>query len=169
VVKVKVDRLAVDIISGSPVLILTPEYLGDDEKILPIWIGPAELMAIASVLGGVKPPRPQTHDLLKNFTETFGIIISKVEITELKENTYYANIYMVKDGETVFLDSRPSDAIALALRTKSPIYASEDLLHMLRSGDEEEVHKSAALDDNPEELKKRLRQIDPGRFKDPEF
>ena len=156
-VKVKVDRLAIDVISGSPVLILTPEYLGDDEKILPIWIGPAELMSIASVLGGIKPPRPQTHDLLKSFAETFGIIISKVEITELKENTYYAKIFTEKDGEKVFIDSRPSDAIALALRTKSPIYASEALLHSLKSGDEEEVHKSAALDDNPEELKKRLR------------
>jgi hypothetical protein len=126
-------------------------------------------MAIATVMGGVKPPRPQTHDLLKNFIETFGIAVAKIEITELKDNTYYAKIFAVKDGETILIDSRPSDAIALALRTASPIYAREDLLHSLESPEEAEVHKSAPLDDNPEELKKRMRQVDPGRFRDPQF
>ncbi|MBI4720130.1 MAG: bifunctional nuclease family protein [Chitinivibrionia bacterium] len=88
------------------------------EEVLPIWIGPAEALSIEMKLEGKKFERPLTHDLLKTALETFGAVVVKVVVSELKNNTFYAKIYLQRDNEIFVFDARPSDSIALALRTK---------------------------------------------------
>jgi hypothetical protein len=96
--------------------------------VLPIWVGTAEGTAIRMALEGILPPRPLSHDLIRNMTEHLGLKVSKVVVTDVRSNTYYASIYLTSKQSEVTVDSRPSDAIALALRTKSPIYATRDIL-----------------------------------------
>jgi len=95
---------------------------------LPIWVGTAEGTAIRLALEGIIPPRPLSHDLIRNLTEHLSLTVSKVVVTDVKNNTYYASIYLCSKQSELTVDSRPSDAIALALRTKSPIYATRDVL-----------------------------------------
>jgi bifunctional DNase/RNase len=124
-VEVEVSRVAVDPTSRSPVVLLEDKA---HNVALPIWIGPAEAHAIASRLEGVEPPRPLTHDLMKVLMERVGVGLQRVVIRELRENTYYASIVVLLDGEEVEIDSRPSDAIALAVRFQQPIFVSRTLL-----------------------------------------
>lgn len=107
-------------------IVLLKEKKG--KRYLPIWIGTFEAMAIALAMQGVKTPRPMTHDLVRNLFEKLNIQMTKVEITEIKEGTFYALITLSVDGEFRQIDSRPSDAIALAVRTMSPVYADESVL-----------------------------------------
>jgi bifunctional DNase/RNase len=104
--------------------------LQDEGKktVLPIWVGTAEGTAIRMALEGMMPPRPLSHDLLRNITEHLALKVAKVVVTDVKNNTYYASIYLEGKQSEVMVDSRPSDAIALALRTNSPIYATRDVL-----------------------------------------
>ena len=95
---------------------------------LPIWVGTAEGTAIRLALEGIIPPRPLSHDLIRNLTEHLGLKVEKVVVTDVKSNTYYATIYLESKESEQTVDSRPSDAIALALRTRSPIYATRDVL-----------------------------------------
>ena len=95
---------------------------------LPIWVGTAEGTAIRLALEGIVPPRPLSHDLIRNLTEHLGLKVAKVVVTDVKSNTYYATIYLESKESEQTVDSRPSDAIALALRTRSPIYATRDVL-----------------------------------------
>ncbi|HEY5541624.1 MAG TPA: bifunctional nuclease family protein, partial [Candidatus Binatia bacterium] len=106
---------------------------------LPIWIGLLEATAMATEIEGIKMARPMTHDLLKNILGEVGCSVESVEITELKENTYYASVHLSLGGRRVMIDSRPSDAIAIALRTKSPIYVAKAVLEassVLQQGEE---------------------------------
>jgi bifunctional DNase/RNase len=123
-VEVEVSRVAVDPTSRSPVVLLEDKA---HNVALPIWIGPAEAHAIASRLEGVEPPRPLTHDLMKVLMERVGVGLQRVVIRELRENTYYASIVVLLNGEEVEIDSRPSDAIALAVRFQQPIFVSRAL------------------------------------------
>jgi bifunctional DNase/RNase len=102
--------------------------------VLPILIGPAEAMAISLELEGQKPPRPLTHDLLCNILESLGVSIARVVVTQLVEDTYHAQITLLADGDDgeQQIDARPSDAIALALRAQSPIFATDDLLERVQ-------------------------------------
>ncbi|MHB8383135.1 MAG: bifunctional nuclease family protein [Candidatus Binataceae bacterium] len=101
----------------------------DNRMNLPIWIGPLEANAIAVEQEGVRPPRPQTHDLVRNLLAEFGATVESAEITELRETTYFARLQLkTREGRAVEIDSRPSDAIAIALRTKSPIYVAKKVL-----------------------------------------
>jgi bifunctional DNase/RNase len=95
---------------------------------LPIWIGLLEATAMATEIEGIKMARPMTHDLIKNILGEVGCAVDSVEITDLKENTYFALVYLNISGRQVVIDSRPSDAIALALRTKSPIFVAKAVL-----------------------------------------
>jgi uncharacterized protein len=95
---------------------------------LPIWIGLLEATAMATEIEGIKMARPMTHDLIKNILGEVGCAVDSVEITDLKENTYFALVYLTIAGRQVVIDSRPSDAIALALRTKSPIFVAKAVL-----------------------------------------
>ena len=123
--RVNVKGVIFDKVSRSPVVILVTE---DENRFVPIWIGFAEATAIEISLRGINPPRPMTHDLIKNMIDTLGGKVAKVKITHIKNNTYYAFIKVVANGKTYYIDSRPSDAIAIALRTKTPIYISEKIL-----------------------------------------
>lgn len=124
-IQMAVGGLTLDPVTKTPIVILKDM---DNKLNLPIWVGLLEATAMATELEGIKMARPMTHDLLKNVLTEMGGSIESVEITELKENTYYALIYLNIAGRELAVDSRPSDAIALALRTKSPIYVAKAVL-----------------------------------------
>lgn len=124
-IQMAVGGLTLDPVTKTPIVILKDT---DNKLNLPIWIGLLEATAMATELEGIKMARPMTHDLLRSILGEVGGSIDSVEITELKENTYYALIYLRVGGKELAIDSRPSDAIALALRTKSPIYVAKEVL-----------------------------------------
>ena len=134
--KVSIAGLTMDPASNTPIIILKSD---DDEQAVPIWIGLLEATSIASALQNIKYDRPMTHDLLKNFADTLDISIVKVEVTDLKDNTFYARIYFVSKDQSFDIDARPSDAIALALRFKAPIYVEDSVMQKskLNDGDAE--------------------------------
>jgi bifunctional DNase/RNase len=121
-----ISGLTVDPITNSPIVILKEI---DGEGTLPIWIGLLEATAIASELEGIKFSRPMTHDLLKNMMDMVHIKVSKIEVCDLKDNTYYARINFELNGEEMSIDARPSDAIALSLRLDAPLFVSEDVIN----------------------------------------
>ncbi len=124
-IQMSVGGLTLDPVTKTPIVILKD---ADNKLHLPIWIGLLEATAMATEWEGIKMARPMTHDLLKNTLAELGGAVEFVEITELKENTYYALINLKISGKEIIIDSRPSDAIALALRTKSPIYVAKAVL-----------------------------------------
>ncbi len=124
-IEMAVAGLTLDPVTKTPIVLLKDS---DNKLNLPIWIGLSEATAMATELEGIKMARPMTHDLLKNVLMEVGVSVNFVEITELKENTYYALVHLKINGRELAIDSRPSDAIALALRSKSPIYVSKAVL-----------------------------------------
>jgi bifunctional DNase/RNase len=149
-------------IGKQPIVLLKT---ADEDRFLPIWIGHSEAAAILMKLQGATPPRPMTHDLLTDVvTELQGEVI-RVTVTEMRENTYYARITIVQNGREVEIDSRPSDAIALAVRCDAQIFATEDVIE--ESGidfqtDEEEpelVTASLLADLDPAEFRKFLETV----------
>lgn len=140
-------------------VVLLKEKFG--ERTLPIWIGESEAMAIALTLEGVKPKRPLTHDLLKSILDAFQARVSKIGIVDLKEETYYAKIFVELDSKVFAIDARPSDSIALALRTKSSIWVNDDIIK----------HNGIVLqgDKTVDELKRRLRTTKPEAFGEIDF
>lgn len=125
-IQMEVTGLALDPSGNSPILILKSQ---EGERTLPIWIGIMEAASIAMALQNVEFPRPMTHDLFKNFITLLGASMEKVEILDLKDSTYFAQItFATKEGQALVLDSRPSDAIALAIRTKAPVFVAEEVL-----------------------------------------
>lgn len=126
------DPVAMDVVgvrielpTNTPILLLRER---DGRRFLPIWIGTNEATAIALALEGVEPPRPMTHDLLKIVTESLGALVSRVVVTDLSEGTFFAELVITQNGKEVTISSRPSDAIALAARTDSPVFASRAVL-----------------------------------------
>jgi hypothetical protein len=124
-IEMSVGGLTLDPVTKTPIVILKDQ---DNKLNLPIWIGLLEATAMATEIEGVKMARPMTHDLLRNILGEVGCAVESIEITELKENTYYASVNISLAGRQVIIDSRPSDAIALALRTKSPIFVAKAVL-----------------------------------------
>lgn len=124
-VEMKVYGLAVDEASNVPVLVLKDL---NEEQTLPIWIGAMEAMAISLVLNDVTLPRPMTHDLLLNMAKLLGGTVTRVEVTRLEAGTYYAEVEMTTERGVVRLDSRPSDAVALALRAECPVFVAQAVL-----------------------------------------
>jgi len=120
-----VGGLTLDPVTKTPIVILRDP---DNKLNLPIWIGLLEATAMATELEGIKMARPMTHDLLRAIIGEIGAVVEWVEVTDLKDNTYFALIYLRVDGRQVTIDARPSDAISLALRTKSPIYVAKKVL-----------------------------------------
>jgi bifunctional DNase/RNase len=149
--------------SNTPIIILKSE---NDEQAVPIWIGLLEATSIASALQNIKYDRPMTHDLLKNFADTLQISVVKVEVCDLKDNTFYARIYFVSKDQSFDIDARPSDAIALAIRFKAPIYVEDSVMQKSKLSDGE-----AEVFDNSEEGKKwadyleNLSRDDFGKYK----
>ncbi len=111
--------------TNTPILLLRE---ASGERYLPIWIGTNEASAIALALEGIEPQRPMTHDLLKLVVEGLGAAVDRVVVTELNEGTFFADLVMTRNGEEVHLSARPSDAVALAARTSSPLFAARSVL-----------------------------------------
>jgi bifunctional DNase/RNase len=137
-----VHGVNLDMVSNQPVIILKDL---ESQKFLPIWIGQFEATSILMEIQGIKPSRPLTHDLLKSALDSFKIKVKRVIINDLKKGTFYARIHMLLNGNEFEIDSRPSDAIALAVRVKAPIYASEKVMEkasiISEEGEEKEVKK----------------------------
>ncbi len=146
----EVKGLMMDPSSSVPIVILRSE---EHSRILPIWIGIFEANAIALKLEGIEPPRPMTHDLLVNLLGDINCTIARVAINDLVDNTFFAQIFLKVDSRELIVDSRPSDAIALALRAEVPIYVAEMVLEKARADD------LRARDE--EKLKKWLEEVDP--------
>lgn len=151
-----VSGLAIDKKAQTPVVLLK-EAGGARE--LPIWIGPPEASAIAMELTGRRFQRPLTHDLLKTVIEALDAEVRKVAIVDLQDKTYFARIFLEREGELITIDARPSDSIALALRTQSPIFVKEELLRE----DEDEADEDAA-GPSMEDLQRQLEDMDPEEF-----
>jgi bifunctional DNase/RNase len=124
-VEMQVRNVGFDQASGSPVVIL---HSPSEQRLLPIWVGPAEAQSIAMQMQNVTPPRPLTHDLVKRILDDTGVALRRVRITALESQTFFAKLVLVQSGREIEVDSRPSDAIALALRAPCPIFVNRDLL-----------------------------------------
>jgi hypothetical protein len=160
-VEMKVRGLALDPVSNMPIIILRDE---EDKRSLPIWVGIFEANAIALELEKIPTPRPMTHDLIKNILEAIEGRLLKIVVTDLRENTFFAELHLqVGEGEYT-VDSRPSDAIALALRVSAPIFVNEEVVRKAKSL---EVTKDAepVKADDPEKLREWLENIKPEDFK----
>ncbi len=159
-IEAKVDGLALDMTTNAPVVILSPEGL---EKVLPIWIGHAEAWGIAMQLSGVKPKRPMTYDLLVSVIKATESTIVRVEITELREQTFYARVHLACNGKNHEIDARPSDSIAVALKTGASIFVNEELFN-IDAQTSERIGESSPLPTDPESLRERLKKINPEDF-----
>ncbi len=141
-----VGGLTLDPTTKMPIVVLKDP---DNKLNLPIWIGPLEAASMATELEGIRPARPMTHDLVRNLLGDLGATVEAVEITELRENTYYARIEVkTREGGAVQIDSRPSDAISIALRTKSPIYVAKAVLESSSELRESAEQAASAADQN---------------------
>jgi len=141
----------------NPVVLLVDQ---GETMALPIWIGQAEATAIAMELQSVKPPRPMTHDLLRSVLNSLSVAVLRVVVTEVKEATYFAEIHLATNGNPMIVDSRPSDAIALALRSEAPIFVSDTVA-------EQAIQLKKPLDQEMDEFKKFLESVKPSDFKGP--
>jgi len=158
-VEMKIRGLMMDPVTNMPIVILR-DVSGN--SVLPIWVGVYEANAIALEIEKVSTPRPMTHDLIKSLLLGLNTALRKVVVSELKDDTFYAVIWLDRDGETISVDSRPSDALALALRLDCPIYVEETVLKSSSKA------ANASDKDNKEELKRWLDGLndeDLGRYK----
>lgn len=139
--EVNIASMAIDPTSNTPIIILK-SVKGD--QAVPIWIGLLEATSIASALRDIKFDRPMTHDLFKNFIDSLKMAVSKVEVCDLKDNTFYARIYFVSEEKSFDMDARPSDAIAIALRFGAPIFVDDKIFEssQMTEGDYEVLNKS---------------------------
>ena len=126
-IEVKIDSIRVSLMSQHRVVVLKEV---DSDRYLPIWIGPFEADAITVQLQDIQVARPLTHDLLKSVIDEMGATISHVMVNELKNDTFYARIVMDVNGESMEIDSRPSDAIALAVRVHAPLFVAEEVMEL---------------------------------------
>jgi hypothetical protein len=143
----------------------------DEDRFLPIWIGHPEAAAILMKLQGASPPRPMTHDLLTEVVSELKAEVVRVTVTELRENTYFAKITIVHDGQELEIDSRPSDAIALAVRCEAQIFVADDVVEEsgieFQAGDDEQVSlvtASSLADLDPEEFSRFIESVTPEEF-----
>jgi uncharacterized protein len=157
--EVKIRGLMMDPVTNMPVVVLK-ETQGNG--VLPIWVGVYEANAIALEIEKVQTPRPMTHDLLKNVLNGLNVHVQKVVVSDLREDTFYALIWMERDGETISMDSRPSDALALALRLDCPIFVEDQVLKSSK------MSTGVADKNSSDELRKWLENLsdeDLGRYK----
>ena len=131
-IEMSIKGLMVDPITNMPIVILRDK---EGQKVLPIWVGIFEANAIALQIENVATPRPMTHDLLRNVIQDLKASVQKVVVCDLQENTFYALIYLSLNGDTLAIDARPSDAIALALRTRAPIFVEDAVIDNAKTVD----------------------------------
>ena len=163
--EMKVYRLVLDPQTNSPIVILQDEATG---VMLPIWIGIFEAHSIAMKLEGIEPSRPMTHDLLSNTFSVVNGMVDRIEVVDLVDNTYFARIYFQVAEKNYSLDSRPSDAIALALRTTSPIFVANHVLEKSKIEPPEEGKDEEEGDarDPEKDWERILKDFHPGASKD---
>ena len=158
-IEMTIKGLMVDPITNMPIVILRDK---EGQKVLPIWVGIFEANAIALQIENIATPRPMTHDLLRNVIADLHATVQKVVVCDLQENTFYALIYLALNGDTVAIDARPSDALALALRTRAPIFVEETVIENAKTVDFSTDKNDA------ERLHKWLESLDPddlGKYK----
>ena len=158
-IEMSIKGLMVDPITNMPIVILRDK---EGQRVLPIWVGIFEANAIALQIENVTTPRPMTHDLLKNVIADLRGRIEKIVVSDLKENTFFALIYLNVNGEVMAVDARPSDAIALALRTRAPIFVEETVIDNAKTVDTSSEKADA------DRLHKWLESLDPddlGKYK----
>jgi bifunctional DNase/RNase len=155
--EMKVRGLTLDPLTNMALVILRDL---EGTKALPIWVGIQEANAIALEIEQVPTPRPMTHDLIKNILEGMKATVTRIVVNDLKDSTFYATIFLSLNGQEVHIDSRPSDAIAVALRVKAPIYVTLDVIERAGSID---LGKQQ-LSEDPEQLKEWLENIKPEDF-----
>jgi bifunctional DNase/RNase len=158
-VEMKIRGLMVDPSTQQPIVILKDV---EGTTVLPIWVGLFEASAIALEVEKASTPRPMTHDLLRNLIQGLNAQVQRVVVSELRNDTFFAVIWLEQDGETITIDARPSDALALALRSDCPIFVSEDVLRTAK------VLPNPADQATPEDLKNWLENLndeDLGRYK----
>jgi len=131
-IKMKVSGLTIDPLTNTPIVILKDMQ---EKKAIPIWIGLFEASAIATELEKISFSRPMTHDLLTDILRILEVEVTKIEINDLRNNTFFANIYLVREGKNLVIDSRPSDAIAIALRANAPIFVDDKVIEKSRNVD----------------------------------
>ncbi len=152
-IRMKVAKIILDPVTNSPIIILKDL---EERRALPIWVGLFEANAIAMEMEKVVTPRPMTHDLIKGILESLSVEVQKIVVDNLVENTFYATIHLATpEGKEVQVDSRPSDAIALALRVSAPIYVSQEVISRAKSFD---------LTQESDLLKEWLESLDPEDF-----
>ena len=150
-VQMSIHGLMIDPVSQMPIVILKN---GSGDQVLPIWVGVFEANAIATQLEKIVSPRPMTHDLLKNTIEQLGATIERIVITDLREATFFATLHLVLDAKKIAVDSRPSDAMALALRCDAPIFVEESVLDKSSNPDDANARE-------PDRLRRWLETVDP--------
>jgi bifunctional DNase/RNase len=158
-IEMTIKGLMVDPITNTPIVILRDK---DGDRVLPIWVGVFEANAIALQIENVTTPRPMTHDLLRNVIEDLHAAVEKVVVSDIQENTFFAVIHLSVNGTTLTIDARPSDAIALALRTRAPIFVEETVIDHARPFD------AGAEKPDADRLQKWLEGLDPdelGKYK----
>ena len=156
-IEMKVMGIAIDTASGSPIIVLNDI---DNRKALPIWIGSAEARAIIRKIENIKVLRPMTHDLIIDIVEKTGYVVNRVEINDVENETYYSTIYILNDeGKEITIDSRPSDAVAVAIRVDAPIFVSAKVL-----ADGSVSCNSAKDEEESQEFKNFVQSIKPSDF-----
>jgi len=165
VVEARVNGLIVESKTQQNIVILREV---DGERILPIWIGPSEAMAIRRILSEDPFPRPLTHDLLFLIVEGLKAKIARVVISDLRENTFYASVFVERESEVLSIDARPSDSIALALRARAPIYVNDKLLQPPPKAEEagapEQPPRELTEEEKAEQLRRYLEKLNPEDF-----
>jgi len=156
-IQVKVKNIAIDPLTGASIVLL--EDINDEKSIYPIWIGTAEAEGIVINQAGIKTPRPLTYDLMKNIILELGGVVKEVAIIDMVENAYIARVYIEQNGKTLEIDSRPSDAINLALRFGAPIYLNEEVVKKIEP---EELKQPEKVEENkqPEEVKQEQPKVE---------
>ncbi len=161
-IEMKVTGLTIDPFTSMPIIILKDM---EERSALPIWIGLIEASAIATELEKIQLSRPMTHDLLKNILEALQVQVTKVAVTDLADNTFYARIYLKYDGREIEMDGRPSDAIAIALRTKAPIFVEKSVIEKSRKIDLSKEDDAEAKQQKWAEILENLNPEDFGKYK----
>jgi len=151
-IEMQIKGLMMDPVTGVPIVILRN---ADNQRVLPIWVGPVEANAIALQIENVTPPRPMTHDLLKNLLTELDARVQRVVITALRGNTFYAYLDIDRQGTRILVDARPSDALAVALRSRAPVFVEDSVLNQASSV---EVSNEEA---DRERLQRWLESLDP--------
>ena len=154
-IEMRIKGLVIDPISKMPIVVLE-DLKG--EQMLPIWIGVFEANAISLKMENIVTPRPMTHDLVKDFLQQLDIYIEKIVVNDVRDNTFYANIYCRHNNEVITIDSRPSDAIALSLRMNAPIFVEDEVVRKAHS-----LKFNENLEDS-EKLNKWLENLNPEDF-----